>query len=150
MNDDKNENQSYDQNDQKNSIKDTTSDIEIKEKSKTTTEESQNGFFSITKKYKWILMISILILGITSILIYAKYNNVLAAEYWQMAIWGLCALLSFYSIIKKSLAATLLNLVLFFGISLMPAWGLVYQFFKPILELLLGTKLPEWHQFYYR
>ena len=112
-------------------------------------EETNEGFFHITRRYKWILSISVIILIVTSVLIYAKYNNVLGAEYWQMAIWGVCVILSFYSIFKKSLAALILNLILFFGISLIPAWGLVYMFFKPILELLTGTKLPEWRQPHY-
>ena len=113
------------------------------------TEEKKEGFFSVTRRYKWIFALSALILIVTSILIYAKYNNVLGAEYWQMAIWGVCAILSFYAIIKKSLAALILNLILFFGISLIPAWGLVYMFFKPILELFTGTKLPDWRQPHY-
>ena len=112
-------------------------------------EDSDQGFFHVTRRYKWIFSVSVIILLVTSILIYAKYNNVLGAEYWQMAIWGLCALLSLYSILKKSLAALILNLILFFGISLIPAWGLIYMFFRPILELLLGTKLPEWRQPHY-
>ena len=112
-------------------------------------EDSTPGFFHITRRYKWIFSLSLIILLVTGILIYAKVNNVLGAEYWQMAIWGVCVLLSLYSIFKKSLAALILNLILFFGISLLPAWGLVYQFFKPILELLLGTKLPEWRQPHY-
>ena len=112
-------------------------------------EEAKPGFFHVTRRYKWIFSLSALVLIVTSILIYAKYNNVLGAEYWQMAIWGVCVLLSIYAIIKKSLAALILNLLLFFGISLIPAWGLVYMFFKPILELLTGTKLPEWRQPHY-
>ena len=112
-------------------------------------EDSDSGFFHVTRRYKWIFSLSAIILLVTSILIYAKYNNVLGAEYWQMAIWGVCALLSFYAIFRKSLAALILNLILFFGISLIPAWGLIYMFFRPILELLLGTKLPEWRQPHY-
>ena len=106
--------------------------------SETASEEKKEGFFSVTRRYKWIFALSALILIVTSILIYAKYNNVLGAEYWQ-----------FYAIIKKSLAALILNLILFFGISLIPAWGLVYMFFKPILELFTGTKLPDWRQPHY-
>ena len=106
-------------------------------------DENGKSIFAVTTRYKWILALSILILIVTSILIYAKYNGALGAEYWQMATWGLCGLLSFYAIIKKSLAATLFNLVLFFGLSLIPAWGLVYQFVRPILELLTGSTLPE-------
>ncbi|MBR1398150.1 MAG: hypothetical protein IJ563_11560 [Selenomonadaceae bacterium] len=131
------------------SVDESKSDINLKDKSEPQNETS-NGIFNISTKYKWIFMLSILILIVTSILIYAKWNNVLGAEYWQMAVWGLCGILSIYAIFRKSLAALLFNLVLFFGISLIPAWGLVYQFFKPIIELLTGTQLPEWHQIYYR
>lgn len=124
--------------------------MDIETDVKTDVDENANkGFFHVTKRYKWIFSLSAMILIVTSILIYAKYNNVLGAEYWQMAIWGVCVLLSIYAIIKKSLAALILNLLLFFGISLIPAWGLVYMFFKPILELLTGTKLPEWRQPHY-
>ena len=145
MDENKNDSQSMEP---ENSLNENKSDVENKgtENSK---EEEKKGFFHVTRRYKWIFSLSALILIVTSILIYAKYNNVLGAEYWQMAIWGVCVLLSIYSIIKKSLAALILNLLLFFGISLIPAWGLVYMFFKPILELLTGTKLPEWRQPHY-
>ena len=112
-------------------------------------EDAGEGFFHVTRRYKWIFSLSLIVLLVTSILIYAKYNKVLGAEYWQMAIWGVCGVLSLYAIIRKSLAALILNLILFFVISLIPAWGLVYQFFKPILELLTGTKLPDWRQPHY-
>ena len=140
---DKNEIQSSEQ----QSIDEATN-INIKDKTEIQ-DESKPSFFHVTRRYKWIFSLSVLILIVTSILIYAKYNNVLGAEYWQMAIWGVCGILSFYAIIKKSLSALILNLLLFLGISLIPAWGLVYMFFKPILELLTGTKLPEWRQPHY-
>ena len=133
---------------QQNSLSEDKTDVENKS-SKESQAEEKEGFFHVTRRYKWIFSLSVLILIVTSVLIYAKYNNVLGAEYWQMAIWGVCVLLSVYAIIKKSLAALILNLLLFFGISLIPAWGLVYMFFKPILELLTGTKLPEWRQPHY-
>ena len=125
-------------------------DLNIKTEKESDEQSEKQSWFHVTTKYKWIFILSAIILLVTSVLIYAKYNGVLGAEYWQMAIWGLCGLLSFYAILKKSLAALILNLILFFGISLIPAWGLVYQFFKPIIELLIGTKLPDWHQVYYR
>ena len=145
MDENKNDSQSMEQ---ENSLNEIKAGVENKgtEDSK---EEEKKGFFHVTRRYKWIFSLSALIFIVTSILIYAKYNNVLGAEYWQMAIWGVCVLLSIYAIIKKSLAALILNLLLFFGISLIPAWGLVYMFFKPILELLTGTKLPEWRQPHY-
>ena len=105
--------------------------------------ENKTSIFNVTRRYKWIFALSSIIFIVTAILVYAKWNGVLGAEYWQMAIWGLCGLLAIYSILKKSLAALILNLILFFGISMIPAWGLVYKFFKPILELLTGTKLPD-------
>ena len=149
MEENKNDEHSKEQQSSLNENKtDLESDLEkkVNEENK---EEEKKGFFYVTKRYKWIFSLSALILIVTSILIYAKYNNVLGAEYWQMAIWGVCVMLSFYSIVKKSLTALILNLLLFFGISLIPAWGLVYMFFKPILELFTGTKLPEWRQPHY-
>ena len=145
MEDSKNEKPSTEQ---QAPLDETKMDIETDVKADTD-ENANKGFLHVTKRYKWIFSLSAIILIVTSILIYAKYNNVLGAEYWQMAIWGVCVLLSIYAIIKKSLAALILNLLLFFGISLIPAWGLVYMFFKPILELLTGTKLPEWRQPHY-
>ena len=154
MEENKNESQSNDIS--SNSITDTVTDsgssskdLNIKTEKETDEQSEKQSWFHVTTKYKWIFILSAIILLVTSVLIYAKYNGVLGAEYWQMAIWGVCVLLSLYSIFKKSLAALILNLILFFGISLLPAWGLVYQFFKPILELLLGTKLPEWRQPHY-
>ncbi len=141
--------------DEKNSINESIvenkSEIKFKEKIEPSDEikilnenqnaaENQKNFFHVTTKYKWIFAVSIIILIVTGVLIYAKFNEVLAAEYWQMAIWGVCSLLSFYAIFKKSLAAMLFNLILFFGISLLPAWGLVYQFLKPLIDLFLGTE----------
>ena len=145
MEDNKNDNSETEIQQQEN---ESSTDIEIKDKNEVQ-DENKPGFFHVTKRYKWIFSLSVLILIVTSILIYAKYNNVLGAEYWQMAIWAVCVLLSIYAIIKKSLAALILNLLLFFGISLIPAWGLIDMFFKPILELLTGTKLPEWRQPHY-
>ena len=123
----------------------TKSDVQTQ----TQTQEESNGFFHVTRKFKWIFSLSMIILIVTGILMYSKWNGVLGAEYWQVAIWGLCGLLSIYSILKRSVAALILNLILFLVISLIPAWGLVYKFFKPVLELLFGTKLPDWIPYHY-
>lgn len=147
MQDDKNENFSSET---QTSSTENKADIEIKDKEKISdSNEQPNGIFHVTRRYKWIFSLSAIILFITSILIFAKVNGALGAEYWQIAIWGVCGLVSIYSIIKKSLASLLFNLVLFLGVSLIPAWILVYKFFKPILELITGTKLPEVHTPYY-
>ena len=145
MQDDKNDNLSTDF---QTSSNETKPDIEIKDKEDTLTDK-QNGFFHVTTKYKWIFIVSAIILLATSILIFAKVNGALGAEYWQVAVWGMCGLLSIYSILRKSLASMLFNVLLFLGVSLIPAWILVYKFFKPILELITGTKLPEVHSPYY-
>ena len=147
MQDEKNNN-STDEFDSQANLNETKTDIEIKDKESISAEQ-QNGFFHVTRKYKWIFTLSAIILLATSILIFAKVNGALGAEYWQIAVWGMCGLLSIYAILRKSLAALLFNLVLFLGVSLIPAWILVYKFFKPILELITGTKLPEVHNPYY-
>ena len=95
--------------------------------------------FSITTKYKWVLALSIIILIAGGVMIYAYIQGALAAEVWQVAIWGVSVLLAIYSIVSKSLIATLINLVLFGGISMIPAWGQAYQFFRPVIELFTGA-----------
>ncbi len=95
--------------------------------------------FQLTTKYKWVLALSIIILLASGVLIYAYIQGALAAEIWQVAIWGVGAALAIYSIVSKSLIATLINLVLFGGISMIPAWGQAYQFFRPLIELFTGA-----------
>ena len=103
---------------------------------KDTKEESSGGFFHMRTKTKWVASISTIMLFLTAGLIYATVEGGLNAEMWQVAVWGLCGILALYSIFRKSLAALIFNLVLFFVISLLPAWQLVYPTFRPVIENL--------------
>ncbi len=96
--------------------------------------------FSVSTKYKWVLALSILILIAGGVMIYAYIEGALAAEVWQVAIWGVGVALAVYSIVSKSLIATLINLILFGGVSMLPAWGQAYEFFRPVIELFTGAK----------
>lgn len=102
-------------------------------------DENGNGIFHMRTKTKWIVAISTVMLFLTSILIYATVEAGLGAEMWQVAVWGLCGILAMYSFFKKSLAALIFNLVLFFGVSLIPAWQLGYSYFQPVIEKLSGA-----------
>ena len=102
-------------------------------------DEEKPSIFHVTTKYKWVLALSILMLAAEGILIYASVMGAVAAEIWQTALWGVGILLALYSIVKKSLAATLFNLVLLLGVSLIPAWGMAYEFFRPVIELFTGS-----------
>lgn len=102
-------------------------------------DENGNGIFHMRTKTKWIVAISTIMLFLTSILIYATVEAGLGAEMWQVAVWGLCGILAMYSFFKKSLAALIFNLVLFFGVSLIPAWQLGYSYFQPVIEKLTGA-----------
>ena len=101
-------------------------------------DENGNGIFHMTTKFKWILALSILILLVTSILIYSAYKDALIVETWQLAIWCVCVILSFYSVAKKSLATVILNYILFFGVSLIPAWQSAHENFKSVFNLFFG------------
>ena len=103
-------------------------------------DENGNGIFHMRTKTKWVLALSILILLIVGLLIYATFEAGLQAEMWQVAVWAMCGVVALYSIFKKSLAALLFNLVLFFGVSLIPAWQMGYEFFRPVIEKLTGIK----------
>ena len=98
-------------------------------------DENGNGIFHMTTRFKWILALSILILFFVSVLIYSVYMNALVVEIWQAAIWGVCGLLAIYSVIKKSLAAVILNLILFFGVSLIPVWQSAHENFQSVFKL---------------
>ena len=100
-------------------------------------DENGNGIFHMTTRFKWILGLSIVLLIAVSILIYAAYKDALAAETWQLAVWCVCWPLAIYSVAKKSLAALLLNFVLFFGVSLIPVWQSAHTNFQAILKLFL-------------
>ncbi|MBO4401861.1 MAG: hypothetical protein J5809_08460 [Selenomonadaceae bacterium] len=103
-------------------------------------DENGHGIFHMRTKTKWVMALSILILLIVGLLIYATFEAGLQAEMWQVAVWGLCGVVALYSIIMRSLAALLFNLVLFFGVSLIPAWQIGYEFFRPVIEKLTGIK----------
>lgn len=102
-------------------------------------DENGNGIFHIRTKTKWIIAISTLLLLVVAVLIYATLEAGLDAEMWQVAVWGLCGILAVYSIFKRSLAALLFNLVLFLGVSLIPAWQLGYKTFHPVIDKLTGA-----------
>ena len=98
-------------------------------------DENGNGIFHMTTRFKWILALSILILFFVSMLIYSVYMGALIVEIWQAAIWGICGLLAIYSVIKKSLPAVILNLILFFGVSLIPVWQSAHENFQSVFKL---------------
>ena len=101
-------------------------------------DENGNGIFHFTTRYKWIIALSLLILFAASVLIYSAYKDALKVEVWQLAIWCVCWLLCAYSIVKKSLAALILNIILFFGVSLIPVWQSAHENFRSVFELFFG------------
>ena len=103
-------------------------------------DENGNGIFHVQTRTKWIAALSILVLAVVVLLIYATFEAGLQAEMWQVAIWAMCGVVALYAIFKKSLAALIFNLVLFFGVSLIPAWQMGYEFFRPVIEKLTGIK----------
>ena len=103
-------------------------------------DENGNGIFHVQTRTKWIAAVSILILAVVALLIYATFEAGLQAEMWQVAVWAMCGVVALYAMFKKSLAALIFNLVLFFGVSLIPAWQMGYEFFRPVIEKLTGIK----------
>ena len=101
-------------------------------------DENGNGIFHMTTRFKWILALSIMILLVTGVLIYSAYHDALLVETWQLAIWCVCVILSFYSVAKKSLATVILNLILFFGVSLIPVWQSAHKNFESVFKLFFG------------
>ena len=101
-------------------------------------DENGNGIFHMTTRFKWILALSILIMIVTGVLIYSVYHDALIVEIWQLAIWCVCVILSFYSVAKKSLATVILNLILFFGVSLIPVWQSAHENFQSMFKLFFG------------
>ena len=97
-------------------------------------DENGNGIFHLRTKTKFVLAISILILLAAGALIYLALENYFVAEIWQLAVWGLCGVLAIYSMFAKSIPTMLLNLVLFFGVSLIPVWQAGHETFKPVIE----------------
>ena len=98
-------------------------------------DENGNGIFHMTTRFKWILALSILILFVAGVLIYSAYKDALVVEVWQLAIWCVCVILAFYSVAKKSLAAVILNFILFFGVSLIPVWQSAHENFQAVFKL---------------
>ena len=90
-------------------------------------DENGNGIFHITTKYKWVGGLSVFLFFFTSFLVYGTVEKWFEAEMWQVTIWSLCGILSLYSIFKKSIAALILNLVLFLAVSLLPVWQSFYE-----------------------
>ena len=101
-------------------------------------DENGNGIFHMTTKFKWILAVSLLLIFAVSILIYSAYKDALVVEVWQLAIWCVCDVLAFYSIVRKSLATLVLNLILFFGVSLIPVWQSAHENFQAVFKLFFG------------
>lgn len=101
-------------------------------------DENGNGIFHMTTRFKWILALSILLLFLVSVLIYSAYMNALVVEIWQLALWGVCGGIAVYSVAKKSLAALVLNFILFFGVSLIPVWQSAHTNFQSVFKLFFG------------
>lgn len=97
-------------------------------------DENGNGIFHMQTKTKIIVAISSIILAITIFLIYLTVENYFVAEMWQVIIWGICGILSLYSIFSRSLPALLLNIVLFAGVSFLPTWQSGYKTAQPVIE----------------
>ena len=98
-------------------------------------DENGNGIFHMTRRFKWILILSLLLLIANAVLIWAVYNDKLVAEVWQLALWCVCAVLAFYSVAKKSLVTVILNYVLFFGVSLIPVWLKAQENIQAVIKL---------------
>lgn len=101
-------------------------------------DENGNGIFHLRTKTKWIVAFSVLILICAGGLIYAAMEYMLVVENWQLAIWIMCTVIALYSIMARSLASLLFNVVLFFGVSLIPVWQIVYSTFRPAVEKLIS------------
>lgn len=100
-------------------------------------DENGNGIFHMTTRFKWILALSMLLLIVLGVLIYSAYKDALVVETWQLAIWCVCVVLTFYSVAKKSVATLVLNFILFLGVSLIPAWQSAHQNVKSAIKLFL-------------
>lgn len=100
-------------------------------------DENGNGIFHMTTRFKWILGLSIVLLVIAGVLIYAAYKDAIVAEIWQLAIWCVCVILAFYSVATRSVATLVLNFVLFFGVSLIPTWKSLHENIQAVLKLFL-------------
>ena len=101
-------------------------------------DENGNGIFHMTTRFKWILGLSIVLLILAGVLMYAAYRDAIAVEVWQLAIWCVCAVLAFYSVVRRSIATLVLNYVLFFGVSLIPAWQTAHANIQAVMKLFFG------------
>lgn len=98
-------------------------------------DENGNGIFHMTTRFKWILALSLLLLIAVGVLIWLVYNDKLWVELWQLVLWCVCAVLAFYSVAKKSLAAVILNYVLFLGVSLIPVWLSAHENVQSVIKM---------------
>ena len=98
-------------------------------------DENGNGIFHMTTRFKWILALSIVLLIVVGVLIYSAYKDALIVEVWQLAIWCVCWILGVYSVVRRSLAAVILNYILFFGVSLIPVWQSAHENFQSVFKL---------------
>ena len=103
------------------------------------TEKKSKSFIKISRKYKWILVGSLVSILLEGLLIYAAYCEALDVAVWQIGLWGIGLILALYAIVKKSIAAFLLNILLVFGISFIPAYQTGYEFFKPVIRLFVDV-----------
>lgn len=97
-------------------------------------DENGNGIFHMRTRTKIIAAISAVILAVSTVLIYLTVEKYLDAQMWQVIVWGLCGILSLYAIFARSIAALLLNVVLFSVLSFFPFWQSGYEVFKPVME----------------
>ena len=98
-----------------------------------------NGIFHMRTKTKWIAAISAIMLLAAALLVYITFEYGFGADTWQIAVWILCGVVAVYATFKRSLAALLFNLVLFFGVSMLPAWQMGYNYFRPLIERIFGA-----------
>ena len=100
--------------------------------------EEVRSFFHITTRYKIIFLCSLVLLLLEGLLIYAAVQGALKVPMWQVSVWALAGACSIYSIVRKSLLGLFLNIVLFFGISLLPVYSELGERFKPVIDLFTG------------
>ena len=101
-------------------------------------DENGNGIFHMTTRFKWILALSFVLLILVGALLYAAYKDAIVAEIWQLAIWCVCAVLTVFSVVKKSVAILVLNFVLFFGVSMIPVWMSAQENLQSLYKLFFG------------
>ena len=102
--------------------------------------EEETGFFKMKLSTKIIVIISGAILLISSALIYLTAENYLGGSTWQIMLWGICGILSLYSIFARSFPALILNLILFAVVSFMPVWQTGYETVAPIVNGMESEK----------